>query len=98
MKKSLRTPKSQVRSALRRLWLRSRERSTALQRAGYCCEECGVKQSKAKGKEVQIEVHHMDEVLNWETVIDYIFRHLLCEPDYLEVLCKACHHKLHKGK
>ena len=55
-----------------------------------------MKQSKAKGKEVQIEVHHMDEVLNWETVIDYIFRHLLCSPDLLEVLCKDCHKKLHR--
>lgn len=89
------TPRSRVRSALRVLWLRSRERASALKQANYCCEECGAKQSKARGKVVKVEVHHMDEVINWDVLIDYVYRHLLCSPDRLEVLCKDCHRKLH---
>ena len=45
------TPRSRVRSALRKLWLSSRERSAALKREEYCCEVCSVKQSTAKGRE-----------------------------------------------
>jgi 5-methylcytosine-specific restriction endonuclease McrA len=89
------TPRSQVRAAMRRLWLRSRERATALKRSGYCCEECGVKQSRAKGREVAVEVHHLDENMDWEKLIDYVYRHLLCDPARLEVLCKGCHKKEH---
>lgn len=92
-KKSLSTPRSKVRSALRQLWLRSRERASALRREGYCCEVCGIKQSKAKGREVKMEVHHIEGILEWEKMIDYIFRHLLVSPDELEVLCKGCHEK-----
>ena len=93
-KKQFHTPRSQVRSALRRLWLRSRERAFALRREGYCCEECGQKQSAAKGKEVKIEVHHLQD-MDWEKMIDYIFRHLLCDPKDLRVLCKECHDLIH---
>jgi len=85
------TPRSQVRSALRRLWLRSRERQAALKRDGYTCQECGVKQSRAKGREIKVEVHHLEETLNWEFLLDYVYRHLLCDPKYLETLCKECH-------
>lgn len=88
------TPRSQVRSALRRLWLRSRERAAALKRDGYKCQECGGKQSRAKGKEFYVEVHHTEGVLNWDTLLDYVFRHLLCDPKLLETLCKACHEKV----
>jgi len=84
------TPRSQVRSALRRLWLRSRERQAALKRDRYTCQECGVKQSKAKGREVAIEVDHLDGI-EWETMLDYIYRHLLVSPDKLETLCKIDH-------
>jgi 5-methylcytosine-specific restriction endonuclease McrA len=85
------TPRSQVRSALRRLWLRSRERAAALKRDNYTCQKCDAKQSRAKGREVYVEVHHTQGVLNWEMMIDYIFRHLLCDPKWLETLCKECH-------
>lgn len=87
------TPRSQVRSALRRLWLRSRERAAALKRDGYKCCDCGIKQSRAKGREVYVEVHHTEGVLNWELMLDYVFNHLLCDPKLLETLCKECHER-----
>lgn len=90
-KKSLNTPRSQVRSALRRLWLRSRERQSALKRDGYRCQKCGLKQSRAKGKEVYAEVHHINKILDWEKVIDIIYQELLCSADFLETLCVKCH-------
>lgn len=95
-KKQPNTPRSQVRSALRQLFLRSRERAAALKAAGNCCEECGKKASKAKGREVQVEVHHQEHILNWDLVFDYIYRHLLCNPKELTVLCKSCHNDIHK--
>jgi predicted HNH restriction endonuclease len=89
------TPRSKVRAALRQLWLRSRERLAALKREGYCCEECGKKQSRAKGKELYVEVHHLDGI-EWEKMIDYVYRHLLVDPLKLEVMCKSCHDKEHR--
>lgn len=90
------TPRSRVRAALRNVWLRSRERAAAIKREGGCCEVCGVKQSAAKGKEVKLEVHHNNLVVNWEHIIDTVYRHLLCSPDHLTVLCKSCHHEVHE--
>ncbi len=84
------TPRSKVRSALRQLWLRSREHSKALKNANYTCERCGVKQSKAKGKEVRVEVHHIYGI-DWEYIIDEIYKEILCSPVHLEVLCEKCH-------
>ena len=92
------TPRSKVRAALRQLWLRSRERASALKAAGYACEQCGRKQSKAAGREQKVEVHHLEEILDWDLLIDYVYRHLLCEPGKLEVLCVECHRKIHGGK
>lgn len=100
-KKLLTTPRSRVRSAIRQLWLRSRERAAALKSQGYCCQSCGVKQSKAKGHEQAIEVHHKQGIGNWDTVIDTIYRQILCDPAVLEVLCPDCHKDielLRKGK
>jgi 5-methylcytosine-specific restriction endonuclease McrA len=91
MKKKPQTPRSQVRSALRRLWLRSRERAAALKRDKYTCQECGVKQSKAKGRRVDVEVDHLDGINDWERMIDYIYRHLLVPPERLETVCKKDH-------
>lgn len=85
------TPRSRVRSTLRQLWLRSRERAAALQRDDYSCVDCGVKQSKAKGKEQKVEVHHKDGITNWDAIVDAIQTHLLCDPDDLETLCPECH-------
>lgn len=91
----MRTPRGVIKSALRLLWLRSKERSTALKSSEYHCEECGVKQSDAKGKEVKLEVHHMEEEIDWDKIVEYLQLHLLCEPEKLEVLCKECHYKRH---
>ena len=92
-KKLLNTPRSKVRSAIRQLFLRSRERAAALKREKYTCQNCGVKQSKAKGKEQKVEVHHMNNICNWEEVINYIYAEILCDPSGLEVLCPDCHKK-----
>jgi len=89
-KRSLTTPRSRVRAAIRQLWLRSRERASALRRDNYTCQHCGKKQSTAKGKEQKIIVHHLNGI-EWELIIDYIFRHVLVDPKDLETLCPICH-------
>jgi 5-methylcytosine-specific restriction endonuclease McrA len=85
------TPNSQIRSALRRLFLRSRERAAALKRDGYTCQICGAKQSKAKGREVATETDHIGGVLNWPELFKAIREYLLCNPDKLRTLCSTCH-------
>ena len=85
------TPNSRIKSALRQLWLRSRERAKRLKIDNYTCQKCGIKQSRAKGREVYIEVNHKEGVLNWEEVYRVIREFLLCDPEYLETLCKECH-------
>jgi predicted HNH restriction endonuclease len=92
-KKLLTTPRSRVRQAIRQLWLRSRERAAAIKRDKYTCQKCGKKQSKAKGKEQKVEVHHKDNIANWEAVIDAVFQYILCELERLETLCPDCHDK-----
>lgn len=87
------TPRSRVRSALRALWLRSRERATALKRDGYTCQECNRKQSKARGREISVEVHHKNGIA-WEALIDMVFERLLCNPEALRTLCSDCHHTM----
>ena len=93
------TPRSAVRRAIRRyIWLRSRERAAALKRDDYTCQKCFNKQSKAKGKEFSVEVHHVDGIDNWDRVIDVIYECILCSVDQLQTLCKKCHveHKNNK--
>ena len=93
-KKKESTPRSRVRSALRAVWLRSRERAAAIKRENGCCESCGRKQSVAKGKEVRLEIHHQHGVA-WEQIIDLVYEQLLCHPDKLTVLCSDCHEEEH---
>lgn len=97
-KKLLSTPRGKVRSSIRMLFLRSRERAKALKDAGYTCACCGVKQSKAKGKEQAVEVHHKEGIGNWEAVINHIFEEILCDPSKLQVLCPDCHKKETEAK
>lgn len=88
------TPSSRIRQSLRLLWMRSRERGEALRNTGYCCSVCGVKQTKAKGREVSLDVHHLDGC-RWQEAIDAIRKHILQTPDRLAPLCKACHAAMH---
>lgn len=95
MEQEKRTQRNRIKSSLRTLWLRSVERATAMKRAKYCCENCGVKQSKAKGKEQKVEVHHKEGVGNWDKIIDVIRQELLCSPENLKALCPTCHKREH---
>jgi 5-methylcytosine-specific restriction endonuclease McrA len=90
MKRLPKTPRARVKSALRQLWLRSRERAMALHRDAYTCQECGKKQSRRKGNEIKVEVHHLNGI-EWEQMIDYIYRHLLVNYKELITMCKECH-------
>ncbi len=96
MEQEKRTQRNRIKSSLRTLWLRSVERATAMKNAKYCCENCGVKQSKAKGKEQKVEVHHKEGVGNWDKIIDVIRQELLCSPENLKVLCPTCHKEEHE--
>lgn len=69
----------------------SKERSETLKRSKYCCEVCGIKQTRVKGKEVKLEVHHKKGITNWDKIINLIFDELLTHPDNLQALCKNCH-------
>jgi 5-methylcytosine-specific restriction endonuclease McrA len=88
------TPRSRVKNALRQVWLRSRERAACLQAAGHRCERCGVKGSAAKGREVEMTVHHRDGI-NWDGIVDAIIAAMLPDPSRLEALCVECHGREH---
>ncbi len=83
------TPTGQIKSACRRLWLRSRERGSTLKRDKYTCVKCGKKQKKG---ETKVEVHHKFNI-HWKEIIEYIRKELLVSPMYLETQCKDCHDK-----
>ena len=89
------TPRSQAKRMLAQLFLRSRERALAMKLAGYCCGRCGKKQSKAKGREVSIEVHHLAGVKVWEEILNLIYSELLVSPEKLMPLCRGCHDEIH---
>lgn len=86
------TPNSRIRAALRQLFLRSRERAAAIKRDHYTCQKCQVKQSKARGKEVAVEVHHIDGI-DWEGLCNLIRERILQTPEKMVTLCKECHRK-----
>jgi 5-methylcytosine-specific restriction endonuclease McrA len=87
---------SKIVSALRLLFLRSAERSTAIKRDKNICQLCGSKGSVAKGKEVKIEIHHTQEGdINWVKIVSVIREELLCSPDMMQALCKPCHYTHH---
>lgn len=89
------TPRSRIVVSLRKLWLQSRERSLALQRDNYTCRKCHRKQSKAKGKEFSVQVHHLTGI-EWEEMIKFIRQKLLIHHSGLITICKECHLKEHK--
>jgi hypothetical protein len=81
MKKKPITPKSQITSALRMLWLRSRERREAIKLKQNTCEWCDTKGSVAKGKECKIEIHHK-KLINWKKILKIIYEELLVSVKY----------------
>jgi len=88
-----RTSRARIKGMLRQMWVRSAERSEAMKRDDYCCQDCGIKQSKKKGFEVKVNVHHKEGIEVWDEIIELIEEHLLCNPDKLETLCVDCHDK-----
>ena len=96
-KRSLSTPRSIIRDAVRQVWLRSRERAAAIKAESNTCEACNVKGHKSKKhpeENVIIEVHHLDGC-HIERIVDMFFESgLLCDPSRLQVLCKECHKKI----
>ena len=92
------TSKTQIVRSLRQLWLRSRERAEALKRDNYTCQHCKAKQSRKKGKEQKVEVHHKEGIENWDEIIRKIRMEILCHWDDLITLCPACHQKLTKDQ
>jgi hypothetical protein len=85
------TTNTRIRGVLRQLFLSSRERAAAMKRDKYTCQNCHRKQSKAKGKEFKVQVHHKEGVLNWQELIEQVRKYLLCDPDLMQVVCKECH-------
>ena len=85
------TPNNKIKAALRKLFLRSRERAAALKRDGYTCQICHAKQSTARGREQKVEVHHTVGVCNWDALYGAVREYLLCNPAKLETLCPKCH-------
>ena len=88
------TPNSQITNVLRRLWLFSRERRERLRLDDSTCWTCKRKGSKAAGREVAVEVHHIDPVKT-ARIIEVIRRELLVSPDKLMTLCKEDHKAEH---
>ena len=85
------TSRAKIKGYLRQMWVRSYERRATTKRDNYCCQKCGIKQSKKKGSEVKINVHHKEGINAWDEIINLIEEHLLCDPDKLETLCEDCH-------
>ena len=91
MKKLPFTPKSKITSAIRRVWLYSRERAQALKR-DKVCQSCGA--------DKKLHVHHIDPIGKkaWAEIEKIIRKHILVKPNKLTVLCKRCHKLVHKDE
>jgi len=88
------TVDSKIRNVLRRLWMWSKERTYVLKANDRRCAECGRKNSKAKGKECKVEVHHINGI-NWKKIFQVLREELFVSPDKLIPLCVECHDKKH---
>lgn len=84
------TPASRIAHYIRLCWLRSRERAKVLKEAKYTCCQCHRKQSRAKDKELKVEVHHKKKI-DWKKIVEYVRKEVLDKPK--EVLCVDCHKK-----
>lgn len=91
-----RTTRSRIKGMLRQMFLRSNERNNCLKRDKYTCKQCNRKQTKKKGQELKVEVHHIKGINVWDDIINLIYDELLCSVDKLETLCVECHLKLRK--
>jgi hypothetical protein len=85
------TPASVITSALRIVWLRSRERAACAKRAGGAgkkrkCEACG--------EAPWDEIHHTRPA-DMKRIIAVIREELLPSPDKLQALCACCHKAAH---
>ena len=89
-KNQRKTPRSRVKSSLRRLFLQSRERNYALKNAVDTCRMAGLKKDI---KKMKLEVHHKKPI-DWERIFTAIYEELLCPPEELEVMTKEEHRKL----
>ena len=89
-KKLPHTPNSRIKSTLRQLFLRSRERASALKRDENRCQACGKKASVAKGRVVKVEVHHT-EGIDWQEIYEIVRKQLLCNEKFMRTYCKECH-------
>ena len=93
-RKSLNTPRSRIVNGIRLVWMRSRERIAALKKTSYCCTDCGIKQSAAKGREVKLQVHHEPPIDKaWKEIVDMIAERILQSEQV--PLCKPCHKARH---
>lgn len=89
----MRTTRNRIKGELRRLFVKSTERSEAMKRDKYTCQICNKKQSKKKGFECKVEVHHINEI-DWDIIIDILQEKLLCDASLLQVLCVDCHKRI----
>lgn len=89
-----RTPDGIIKSGLRRISMTCRERVSALKRDKYTCVVCGKKKSVAKGREVKVNVHHINKP-NWKKIFKIIREELFQTKDAYKTLCVECHKELH---
>jgi predicted HNH restriction endonuclease len=86
----MRTPRSRIKGELRRLFVKSVERSETMKREHYTCQICKKKQTTKKGQEIKIECHHINTI-DWDELINIIQDKLLCDSSQLQCLCVDCH-------
>ena len=79
------TPNSQIRSVIRKLWLKSRE-ANKMRALHKECEMCGSTE--------HLEIHHLGEI-DWDRIFFVIREEIL--NDKLQMLCADCH-KIKKVK
>jgi len=92
------TPRERIKGMLRQIFLKSNERTAVLKRDNYTCVKCGLKQSKKKGHEVKVQVHHKKGLDCWDHLIHIIYKQLLCDIEDLETLCVECHKNKHNSE
>lgn len=89
----MRTSRARIKGELRRLFLKSVERSEAIKRDKYTCQHCKRKQTTKKGHELKVQVHHLEPIV-WDEILDLIQDRLLCDSNKLQTLCVDCHDRV----